>query len=89
MGTPSIDINKMETQLAQWGTKLKELVASAAKKSNTDLTHRVDDLKAKHATAQTKWTEFKAAGVDKWDTYRKGVEAAWHDVEAAVTKASN
>ena len=45
-----------------------------------------DELKVKRAEAQLKFDELKAAGSDKWVSFRAGVERAWNEFETAVKK---
>ena len=46
-------------------------------------------LKAKQKRAQANFDEFKAAGGDKWDTFKAGVESAYNDLEGAFKKMGN
>ena len=46
----------------------------------------IDDLKAKYQVAQSKLDELKAAGSEKWETCKTGVEGAWKELEAAFGK---
>lgn len=83
---------KMETQLKQWGAKLDELLAKAEEagtEAKIDYRKRIDDLKAKHRVAQTKLDEIRAAGSEKWETLRTGVERAWNELESAIKKVTN
>ncbi len=85
-------VGKLETQLKQWGAKLDEFVAKADKAGTTariDNRKRIDDLKAKVHAAQAKLDEVKAAGSEKWDTLKTGVESAWNELELAFKKLKN
>jgi hypothetical protein len=82
----------METQLRQWGARLDQLIAQTEKAGaqvNAERRKRVDELKAKYQAAQSKFGELKAAGSEKWDTLKTGVETAWSDLEAAFKKLKN
>ncbi|MGA7744049.1 MAG: coiled coil domain-containing protein [Polyangia bacterium] len=82
-------VGKMETQLKQWGARLDQIVAKAEKAGtevNGERRKRVDELKAKYQAAQSKIGEFKAAGSEKWEVFKTGVETAWSDLEAAFKK---
>jgi hypothetical protein len=82
----------MEAQLKQWGARLDQIVAKAAKAGtevNVERHKRVDELKAKYQAAQAKFGEFKTAGGEKWETFKTGVETAWKDLEAAFKNLKN
>lgn len=85
-------VGKLEAQLAQWGAKLDELLADADladAEAKIDYRRRVDALKSKYDVAHARLAEFKAAGSDKWETFKTGVEIAWKDLEAAFQELSN
>jgi len=85
-------VGKMETQLKQWGARLDQIVAKAEKAGtevNVERRKCVDELKAKYQAAQSKFGEFKAAGSEKWEIFKTGVESAWSDLEAAFKKLKN
>jgi hypothetical protein len=86
------NLGRLETQLRQWGAKLDEFVARADRAGTTarvDNRRRIDDLKARVHAAQSKLDEVKAAGSEKWETLKIGVESAWKDLESAFKKLSN
>ena len=85
-------VGKMETQLRQWGAKLDELVVTAegaGTEAKADYRKHIDDLKAKHQAAQAKLDELKAAGSEKWETLKAGVESAWNELDVAFKKMKN
>jgi thiamine monophosphate kinase len=85
-------MGKLEAQLKQWGARLDQVVAKAEKvgmEVNAEKRKRLDELKAKYQAAQSKLGEFKAAGGEKWETFKTGVETAWSDLEAAFKKLKN
>lgn len=93
MGTigTSVDttVSKLEDQLELWGAKFNELVAKAAvagQETKIDARKHLDDLKAKLGDARTKLDEAKAAGGDKWETFKSDVEHSWKELEAAFHK---
>jgi peptidoglycan hydrolase CwlO-like protein len=89
METREAHVGKMETQLKQLGAKLDELVAKAGEagtEAKSDYRKRIDDLKSKHQTAQSKLDELKVAGSEKWETFKTGVESAWNELEDAFKK---
>ena len=85
-------IEKMEKQLKHWGAKLDEFLAKADQagaEAKIEYRKRIDDLKLKHQVAQSKLDEFKAAGSEKWETLKTGVESAWNELDVAFKKLKN
>ena len=85
-------MGKMEEQLKHWVAQLDHLMAKVEKAGadvNSERRKRVDALKVKYQAAQAKLSELKAAGGEKWDTLKTGVETAWSDLEAAFKKMKN
>jgi hypothetical protein len=92
METRGAHVGRMETQLQQWGAKLDEFVAKADEagaEAKIDYRKGIDDLKAKHRGAQGKLDELKAAGSEKWETLKAGVESAWNELDVAFKKLRN
>ncbi|HJX64805.1 MAG TPA: coiled coil domain-containing protein [Polyangia bacterium] len=86
------NLGRLETQLKQWGAKLDAFVARADRAGTAariDNRKRIDDLTAKCQAAQLKLDEVRAAGSEKWETLRAGVESAWGELEIAFKKLSN
>jgi uncharacterized protein YjbJ (UPF0337 family) len=86
------NVGRMEAQLAQWGSRLDEMVAKAEKMGadvKADYHKRLDDLKEKYRATQTKLTDLKNAGFEKWETLENGLEKAWKDLEAAFKKITS
>ena len=86
MITAEANVGKLEAQLSHWGAKLDELVAKVEEggaEVKTDYRNSIDDLKAKHRAAHAKLEEVKAAGSDKWDHFKTGLESAWNELENA------
>jgi uncharacterized protein YqfA (UPF0365 family) len=84
-----VQIGKMEQQLKQWGAKLDNLAAkvtTAGAKAKAEERKAVADLRAKQELARAKLDELKAAGGDKWDTFKAGVEGAYNELEGAFKK---
>jgi histidinol dehydrogenase len=82
----------MERRLEQFGAKLDRLVAKAKEagaEARTDYRKRIDDLKAKYRVSQSKLDDLRAAGSERWDTVKAGVESAWAELEAAFKKLTN
>jgi hypothetical protein len=83
------NIGKRETQLRHWGARLDEIAAKAEKvgiEVNAAKRQRVDEARTKCQAAQSKLDEYKAAGAEKWETFKTGLETAWSDLESAFKK---
>ena len=92
METVEAHVGKMEAELKQWGERIENLLALAdvaGTGAKIDYRKRLDDLSDKYAVAEAKFAELKAAGTNKWDTYRESVETAWSELETAFTKLAN
>ena len=89
MKTVEAHVGKMEAELRQWGVKLDKLLAkanAAGTEVKGDYRKGVEDLKGKYKVAQSKFADSKAAGGAKWGILKRGLEAAWNDLEAAFKK---
>ena len=89
MGPMEANIDKMEAQLKQWAVLIDSLAAKAEKagaRAKIEYRLSIDDLKAKRAVAQAKVDEFKAAGIEKWEGFKAGIERAWSDLEIAFNE---
>lgn len=93
MATTGFNVNetltRMEAQLKTWGAKLNEAVAKAGDaghQAKIDTRKQIDELKEKLAGARTKLDEAKAAGGEKWESLKDGVETTWHELEGAFKK---
>jgi len=89
MEDAQVQIGKMEKQLQKWGAKLDELAAkaeAAGAEARADERRLIADLRAKQERVQAKLHELKAAGDDKWDAFKAGVESAYDELEGAFKK---
>jgi hypothetical protein len=85
-------MSKLQDQLKLWGAKLTELAAKvevAGHETKIDARNRLDDMKAKMKVAQAKLDEAKAAGGDKWDKFKSGIEGSWKELERAFQKLTH
>ena len=83
------NVNKMEEQLKLWDAKLGVLMAEikvVGTQAKIEHRNQIDVIKAKRAQAQAKLEEFKAAGSEKWDSLKAGLEVVWNDLEAAFNE---
>jgi hypothetical protein len=86
------NVEKMEAQLEHWGTKLQALVTKAeavGEDAKGEGRKRIDELASKHHAAKLRLDELKAAGAEKWDTLKVGVESAWHELETTFEKLTS
>jgi hypothetical protein len=89
MKTVQAHVGEMEAELKSWGARLDGLVAktdAAGTSASTAYRTLIDDLKGKYQAAQSKLAELQAAGSDRWETYRSGLESAWNELETAFKK---
>jgi len=92
MTTSEKRIGKFESRLRHWGTKLDELVAKADEvdaEVKTDYQHRLDEFRAKHHAAQVKLGECTAAGSERWDQFKVGIESSWSELESAFRELTH
>jgi hypothetical protein len=89
MSTIESTVGKMDAQLKLWGAKLNELLAKAnvaGQQAKIDSRKQLDELKSRLEVAQAKLDEAKAAGNEKWETLKHGVERTWQDLEETFKK---
>lgn len=85
-------VSKLEGQLRLWAAKLNELAAKVevtGQETKIDARKHLDDMKAKLKVAQSKLDEAKAAGGDKWDKFKAGIESSWKELEGAFQKLTH
>jgi hypothetical protein len=80
------DVEEMGAQLKLWSTKIHGIAEQAQKAGARtrfeDLVH-VDELKALHAIAQSKFDQFGAAGKPERARLRSELKRAWNELDAA------
>ena len=89
--TPELDrnVSKLEDQLKLWTAKLNEVAARvgvAGQEAKIASRKQVDELKTRLESARSKLEEAKAAGSEKWEVFRQGVEHTWQELEGAFKK---
>ena len=86
-------VARMEGDLRSWEARLHKLRlqdhTAADSQPSLDYHQRLDDMEAKCDAAEAKLDELKAAGSTKWDSLRRGIEAAWSEVEAGFRRLAN
>jgi Flp pilus assembly protein TadB len=86
--TMAATVEQMEAKL--WGAKIDELEAAGENRrvqAKLDRKSRLDDLRARRQLARTKLDELKAAGSEKWESFRAGVDQAASELDAALRRA--
>jgi hypothetical protein len=85
-------VSKLEDQLKLWGARLSELAAKvevAGQETKIDARKHLADMKAKLKIAEAKLAEAKAAGGDKWDKFKSGIESSWKELEGVFQKLTH
>lgn len=85
-------ITKLEDQIERWGAKLDDLVAKvggAGQDVKLEARAQLDELRSKLVVARSKLDAAKAAGDDKWDAFKEGVESSWKELESAFKKLTH
>ena len=79
-------VEKMEAQLKLWSLKIDDLAAKtqrAGVQAGFDALMYIDELKALHAIAQSKFDEFRAAGDAERARLKAEMKSAWNELDAA------
>jgi multidrug resistance efflux pump len=78
-------VEKMEAQLKLWGLQIHKLAAktqkAGARARFEDLMY-IDELKALHAIAQSRFDEFRGAGDTERARLRAEMSSAWDELDA-------
>jgi hypothetical protein len=85
-------VERIETQLSHWGTRLDDLTAHAdvdGAPISVEGPLRIGDLESKYQATQTKLAAWKAVSGLKWGTCKLRVEQAWDDLEGAFEDLRN
>jgi len=83
-----VAVEKMEEQLRLWSLKIDRLAAKtemAGARTGFDALMYVDELKAMHAIARSKFDEFRAANDPERARLEPELKSAWNELEAAFT----
>ena len=86
METAGQELGRIETRLRQLGAKLDRLVAKADEvgtDAKTDYRRRIEHVKDKQALVQSRLDAYRAANGQKWESFKGGVETAWHELADA------
>jgi len=92
METVKSPVGTREAELRQWGLRLDKLLEkgdAAGTGPRLDYRQRLDDLKVKYDAAEAKLAALKAAGSDKWETFKVSIEEAWSELATAFTRVAN
>ena len=85
-------VSKLEDQIERWSAKLDDLVAkvgAAGQDAKLEARAQLDELKSKLVVARSKLDAAKAAGDDKWDAFKEGMESSWKELESAFKKLTH
>jgi hypothetical protein len=83
------DLSKLEAQLELWSAKFDVALAKArvmGEQAKIDSRRQLDALKFKLEAARSKLDDAKAAGGEKWETLKHGVEQTWEELERTFEK---
>jgi chromosome segregation ATPase len=83
--------SKLNAQLKEWNAKVEELRTkgqSATADAKAQLNKQLEDLGAKRGAAEKKLKELQAAGADKFQVLKQGVDQAWQDLRSAVERVT-
>ena len=84
-------VDKMEARLKLRSLQIDELVAKTQMpgvRAGFDTLMYIDELKALHAIAQSKFDEFRAAGDMGRARLKPEMESAWNELDAAFKAGS-
>jgi hypothetical protein len=84
--TAGQEVEKIETRLRQLGTKIDQLAAQAADIANdtqVEYQKQINHIKDKHTVVRDKLQTFRAAGGQKWESFKGSIGLAWQDLEHA------
>jgi hypothetical protein len=79
-------VAKLEAQLGLWRLKIDDLVAKTqltAVPATFDALMYIDELKALHAIAQSRFDEFRAARAPERARLKSKLKRAWKDLDVA------
>jgi uncharacterized protein involved in exopolysaccharide biosynthesis len=89
MATVDENLPKLEARLDLWRAKAKKAIASgnvSGQQAKINSQKLLDQLNSKLQEAQSKLDEAKAAGSEKWETLKGGVEKTWQELEDGFKK---
>ena len=68
--------------------KLKAKAQGASADLRVKLNKQIEDFQARQQAARAKFDEYKAAGADRAETLKGGLERAWDDLKQSMERAS-
>jgi hypothetical protein len=80
---------KVEAQLKEWGAKIDDLKARAAKSKvelKTKYEKQVQDLRVKQEVVQKKLKEFRESGEEAWEGLKTGIEKSLDDLKGSLDR---
>jgi nucleotide-binding universal stress UspA family protein len=85
-------VDKVETQLKEWGTEIDILKAKAEKaKAEAKIKYyeKIQDLRARQESLGLKLQELKGSGEEAWEEVKTGVDRAVKDLKEAFKRAKS
>jgi chromosome segregation ATPase len=83
------NLSKLQDQLKLWRAKLDQTMANvnvAGQQAKIDSQKQLDELRSKLVVAESKLEEAKAAGSEKWDNLKSGLDHTWKELEQTFKK---
>jgi hypothetical protein len=83
------NLSKLEAQLELWSAKLTEVAGRArvaGEQAKVDSRKQLDELKSRLEVARSKLDEARAAGAEKWEIFKDGIEHIWGEIEGTFKK---
>ena len=90
MGIYTATIDKMETQLNEWGAEIKILEAkieNAGSGIKLQRARELNDLRIKQRAAAEKLKEMKNATDEGWEQVKGMADKIWDDLKTGITNA--
>ena len=82
-GAKQAYLDKMAAQIKEWGAKVEVLEAKAAKGAagvRVDYHNQLESWRKQETVLQQKMEELRAAGADKFEILKSGVQNVWVEI---------
>ena len=83
-------VEKMKAKIDEWSADIKKLQAQAEgaqADARIKYAEQIEEMKKQRDAAEAKMKEAQEASLEAWADMRKGMEAAWDSMTAAVKNA--
>lgn len=84
--------DRLETELAEWDARLKELKDKAKEskaKARGELEKQFEAIAAKHATAGKKLRELRKHSEEAWEDLKEDTEKAWSEMRETMERIAS